>query len=43
MTKNWFVGGYALNPTYVKFDDDTTAANLPRWSFTSGLELGVAF
>jgi YD repeat-containing protein len=38
---DWFVGVYPLNPTFL--GNDTSAAELPHWSFPTGLEAGIAF
>jgi hypothetical protein len=37
--ERWFVGAYALNPSFLRVE----GAGAPRaWSFASGLELGAA-
>jgi hypothetical protein len=43
---DWFAGVYPFNPTFMGVDvarADKHADDMPRWSFPSGVELGIAF
>jgi hypothetical protein len=43
LRKNFFAGVFPFSPTRVRFVDDSAASDLPRWSWTSGVEFGAAF
>lgn len=43
VSRSWFLGGYLLNPSYVQHDESSSAAMNPRWTFSSGLELGFTY